>query len=67
MLACMHSTAYAMQQEARQDARPELTLFGVTLKYSLWIKYLGIYLDAKLSWQEQMSCKIMKASFGVDP
>jgi len=53
------------RRKCDQGIRPEIILSGVTLNYSQSIKYLGIYLDAKLSWREHITCKILNLKEGL--
>jgi len=39
----------------------EPRLFGKTLKCSMLVKYLGVILDSRLTWKEQMDVKVKKA------
>jgi len=54
-----------LSRKRDQGIRLEIILSGVTLNYSQSIKYMGIYLDAKMSWREHITCKIRKASFAL--
>jgi hypothetical protein len=39
----------------------EPQLFGTTLRCSRLTKYLGVILDTRLTWKEQMNAKVRKA------
>lgn len=44
-----------------KETRPEIKLSDTVLNYSQTVKYLGIYLDTKLSWREHILCRARKA------
>ena len=39
----------------------EPQLFGVNLRLSRSVKYLGVFLDSRLTWREHLEVKVRKA------
>jgi hypothetical protein len=36
-------------------------IFGMTLRHSMAVNYLGLVLDSRLAWREHMDAKVRKA------